>query len=936
MRRAAFFALSLLIASPAFSASGAETPPQTNDIPRVAKDAEDMVLWARYDDAEKELRGKTDEKSLFLLARVYVETGRFEEAEKALLKITGGGPTKTRTVTKRAEILRGRGKLKEAIALLETDKDPKGAEGRDLHLLLGEYRIESGKRSDGNDALMKVLEDYNDGSIKDNDAASLATVARAAHLLRSPKDANRAYNESERADKSRVDTLLARAELFVEKYDPGHAEEVIREALAIAPKRADAHVLLAKVKLDQSLDFDTAEKHVADALATNPKHADAWAVRAGIALRDMDVAGADAAINSGLAINPTHLELLSLRAATRFLADDTPGYEKAKKDVFALNSEFSRFFAIVGQFAEWEHRYDDIVAMMKEATKIDPEDALAWAELGLTEMRSGDEDAGLLSLKKAWSKDRYNVRVFNTLNMYEQQVAINYESAPSGVFKLRYAKDEKAMLERYVPRLLGEAWASMKSRYGFVPKSPVNVELYGSREHFSVRTSGLPNIGIQGVCFGRVIAAMSPKSEAFNWGNVLWHELGHVFAIQLSKNHVPRWFTEGLSEYETIARRPEWQRELDPQLYAALEKNTLPGAVDMNRAFTHATNGEDVTVAYYAASQLMVFTVEAFGMPRVVEAMKLWGLGVRTPDVIQKAFGVSAKDYDARFRAWAMDRLKRFKGQYMFREPPGDLDSAQKAAEKAPQSAEAQTALAFMLIRNRKGKEAKAALDKAFAIDAKHKDAHYIYARLALAEKEAALADSHLAQIADAGGDGYAIAMLRAEIARASDDAGRTRFFLESAHRFDPNQSEPLSALVSMAQEEKRDADLTPLLMKLSIRDQHNPKTWRLLLERLVQAKQWDEVVRVGESAIFVDVHDAKTHVLYGQGLAAKELHESARFEFESATMGNFHGSEKKEVAARAFALLGREESKLGKKDAAQKHRAEALKLDPNCPEAKE
>jgi hypothetical protein len=33
-----------------------------------------------------------------------------------------------------------------------------------------------------------------------------------------------------------------------------------------------------------------------------------------------------------------------------------------------------------------------------------------------------------------------------------------------------------------------------------------------------------------------VITAVSPKKEASNWGLVLWHELGHVFAIQLSKN----------------------------------------------------------------------------------------------------------------------------------------------------------------------------------------------------------------------------------------------------------------------------------------------------------------------------------------------------------------------------------------------------------------
>ena len=64
-------------------------------------------------------------------------------------------------------------------------------------------------------------------------------------------------------------------------------------------------------------------------------------------------------------------------------------------------------------------------------------------------------------------------------------------------------------------------------------------------------------------------------------------EVGHVFAIQESKNHVPRWFTEGLSEYETIIRRPEWAREEDQALYLALRRGVpvitleLPNAAQM-------------------------------------------------------------------------------------------------------------------------------------------------------------------------------------------------------------------------------------------------------------------------------------------------------------------------------------------------------------------
>ncbi len=36
------------------------------------------------------------------------------------------------------------------------------------------------------------------------------------------------------------------------------------------------------------------------------------------------------------------------------------------------------------------------------------------------------------------------------------------------------------------------------------------------------------------------------------------------------QNHVPRWFTEGLAEYETLTERVEWRREQDRELYVSL------------------------------------------------------------------------------------------------------------------------------------------------------------------------------------------------------------------------------------------------------------------------------------------------------------------------------------------------------------------------------
>lgn len=887
--------------------------------------------YAKAEAALAQVKGADEGEAKLALGRAALEQGKYADVERFASAAEANAGLKVRAAALRAEALLAQGRTKDAIKLLEAHKAGKGADVRRVRLLLGDALISIGKRDDADEPLKKILEDYNDDSITKTDAEGNALVGRAAYLLRSAKDANQAFNESERADKKRVETLLWRAELFLDKYDPGHAEEVTKEALSLAPKRADALVFMARVKLDQTLDFGDAEKLVKEALAVNPKHTGAFAVRAGIALRDMDIAGAEKAIAEGLAVHPGHLELLSLRAAARFLDDDPKGFEAAKAKVLALNPQYSEMYSIIGEYAEWEHRYDDIVAMMKEATKLDPDDAKAWAQLGLTMMRGGDEDKGLEALKKGWVKDKFNVRVYNTLNMYEQQVPNQYDLVRDGVFNVRYAKDERAVMERYVPRMLGEAWGSMKARYGFVPTVPVQVELYGSREQFSVRTSGLPNIGIQGVCFGRVVAAISPKAEPFNWGNVLWHELGHVFAIQLSKNHVPRWFTEGLSEYETIARRPEWSRELDPELYQALVGNKLPGAVDMNRAFTHANDASDMTVAYYASSQMLVWTVERFGMAKVVEALKLWGAGKKTPDVIKGAFGVSPEEYDKGFRSWALGRLKRYESQYVFTRKPKPLEETKKEAEAKPKDADAQVDLALSLLASRKGPEAKKVIDAALALDPKSGDARFVAAKLAAMQKDFAGAASHLEAMRAAGKDGYVVHSLLADLAEAKEDKARMRYHLEAAYRWDPSQSEPLKGLYDLANEEKREADAIDALRKLTALEQHDGKAWRMLLEKLVKGKQWDEARRVGEGAVYVDLLGGPTHVLYARALAATGAHDRAIYELDSALASGMKGKD----AASVHALLAASHAALGRKAEATKARDKALELDAENADAK-
>jgi tetratricopeptide (TPR) repeat protein len=347
--------------------------------------------------------------------------------------------------------------------------------------------------------------------------------------------------------------------------------------------------------------------------------------------------------------------------------------------------------------------------------------------------------------------------------------------------------------------------------------------------------------------------------------------------------------------------------------------------------------------------------------------------------VLQRAFGVSPNDYDAKFRAWAMNRMSRYKGQYQFQERPKSVEDAKAAVDKSPKDAKAHAVYALALARSRKMKEAKAELDAALAIDPKQMDAHYIYAKLSLAMHDADAAEKHLTAITAAGGDGYQVRMMLAGIAEAKSDggdddekgggpghgkggpggekgggekggggakgekadkpgaknpkadAGKLRFHLEAAHRYDPSQEEPLKALYDMAVEEKRDADQLELLKKLAFLEQHDHKVMRLLLERLVDQKAWAEVVRTGESGIFVDPFGAPTHTAYARGLAATGRHDKAQFELETALLCN----PKKKEAATVHALLAQEAVAQKKPAEAKKHVDEALRLDPENTEAK-
>jgi tetratricopeptide (TPR) repeat protein len=207
-------------------------------------------------------------------------------------------------------------------------------------------------------------------------------------------------------------------------------------------------------------------------------------------------------------------------------------------------------------------------------------------------------------------------------------------------------------MREYAMPLAQEALKTLSAKYQFTPKGPILVEIFPKHDDFAVRTLGLPGmIGALGACFGRVVSLDSPRVAgrppgSFSWQATLWHEMTHVITLQMSNQRIPRWLTEGISEYEETQARPDWGREMEIPFALALERGKALKLADLNSGFTRP---DTISLAYYEASLLVDHIVETYGQAKLHALVKSYGEGLEGNDAIEKRIGVTLPDLQASF-----------------------------------------------------------------------------------------------------------------------------------------------------------------------------------------------------------------------------------------------------------------------------------------------
>jgi tetratricopeptide (TPR) repeat protein len=885
----------------------------------------DKLVAGDYKAAIAELSkvsGKDRAAARILLARAQLAVGDYAGAEATAAPLAAGKDVDAHLVLD--DVRRATGRNSDARKDLEQlYKDH--PDDRAVRTALAIVRNDQGDLTDAKALFEETIKEFDARTLNLSDAVQLFQLAQAARYTSQYELANDSYRAALKLDPKLTDAGVEWADLFSQKYAAELAGQTLEEVFKVNPNHPDAHAAMADVILDTSYDLAAVHHHLDAAFAVNPHNARALRAKASIEIDQNQWDVAQKTLDDVLKINPQDVEAIAQKATIAWLRDDTATYKALEQQAFAIDRAYAEFYRIVARSAVREHRYVAAIELEKQAIKIKPDSYEAMAGAGLGYLRMGMEKEGLDWLDKAYKGDPYNVRTVNTLNLFERTIPKEYTFEATKDFRIRYHNEEKAALARYLEPTMERAFADMVRRYGFTPKTPVTLELYADKTDYAVRTVGLPDIGALGVCFGQVITAMGPQTGDINWGMVLWHELGHVFAIQLSNSRVPRWFTEGLSEYETLIARPDWRRENDADLYGALANGTMASIGNLNSEFMQP-DPQAVVAAYYQSAVTIEYIAQTYGFPKIVEALKLYGKGLETPDVLQQITGKTIAQLDADFRKYLDIRLAPYAGT--FKLPTHGFDDVTKleiAADAAPKDAKARAYVALGYMYAADVDKASAAAQAALALDPKQPIARYIMAYAAQHNSDAAKAKALFNGLAADGHDSYDLRTRLAEIAKDENNPAEFEKQLCAAKKLDPERSYPFQALAQLYEKQGRMPEALQQLEHFAFLEQMDLGPLKKLVAEYGKLGNWAKVRTYGEMATFINPQDAD--ILMGLGRAYLELGDGAKalFTYETALAINPPPRRPALVhLGRAKALL-----LLGKRADAKAALALAIKTEP-------
>lgn len=680
------------------------------------------------------------------------------------------------------------------------------------------------------------------------DAENLITLGEIALAMGADaKDVQDAFfQRAKRNNPLRPEPQIALGMLALDKRDDKLAADTFRQAADKFPENADIQYGLAAALT--SADSAAAEAALARVFELNPNHIPGLLLQADNLIDGEQYDDAEFMLNRVLSINPVHPQALAYWSALAHLRSDPEAEKSLREEALATWAANPDVDYLIGRELSQKYRFAEGAAHQRQALALDPDFLPAKKQLAEDLLRLGDEAEGWELADAAFAADGYDTAMYNLLNLRDE--LRKYETIEDEQFIVRMAAHEAAVYGPRVIDLLHRARATLCEKYGLELEGQVTVEIFDKPDDFAVRTFGIPGVmGYLGVCFGNVITANSPAAQLnpSSWEAVLWHEFAHVVTLNLTRNKMPRWLSEGISVYEERQANPRWGERLTPAYRELIVGGELTPIGELSSAFLSPKSALHVQFAYFESSLVVEYLVEKFGFESLTAILDDLGKGVYINDAIERHAAPLA-ELETAFAEYVAEHTKSLAPEADWSSPDleellrggnAEADLRQWVADH-PDNIRALTALSMLLMQLERWEDAKPVLIRIMELYPDETGSECAAMRLATAHRKLGEADAErevLTRYAalDADGSAAFLRLIEIETSREDWEAVRTNALRMLA--VNPLVPQPHRALAAAAHELGRPDEAMAAYQALLALQPDDPAELHYQLAQLLESR---------------------------------------------------------------------------------------------------
>jgi Flp pilus assembly protein TadD len=861
-----------------------------------------LLLAGKYEEAieaYEKLADSDPEQAAVGLARAHAATGKREEVARDLAAAVTKNPQSAPLQAETARWALARGDMtladKAAAAALAIDNDQLLA-----RWVQAERLRMTGQLDEANSTYKWFIDFYNAHEV--TDAESLGWIGLgAAQYARWNRISsqfsflvNELYPDALRADPAWWPAHYAAGLLYLEKYNQPEAARELKAALALNPNAAEIHAALARLAV-QNLDVGTARAAIERALEINATEEEALLVRGDILLANFQAAEAVPVFEEAVRLHPSSSVAAGRLAAACAVVDGLPADLAGTRvgrlidNAVAANPHCGDFFASLAGALDQSRRYPDADKYFREAITRMPQLIQPYGDRGVVLMRLGEEVDARQQLDEAYKVDPFNVRVNNMLKVLE--VLDGYALLETEHFVIKFDRGRDEILARYAARYLeDEVFPELCAKFQFTPPGKSQFEIFSRARNtsghgwFSARMIGLPFVHTVGACAGKIVALASPNDmpNKYNWARVLKHEFVHVLNLQQTHFAIPHWYTEALAVGTEGVSRPQVWNEL---LVDRVPKNQLFNLDTINLGFVRPQSGLDWQMAYCQADLYARYMTESYGETALAKMLTAYRDNLDTRAALDREFHVKQEDFERGYLEYVRKVAAGITTQST--EPTETLAALEKLHKSQPNDAAVTARLAASYLARKDYATARKLADAALAAAKPNSQARqqaaYVLARIRLVVGETREALALLEENVDRKSPEPSLLNLLAGLQFKAEHFDQAAELYQVGAEHFPTSAGWLRSLAKVYLAQQNDVKLAEVLVKLA---ELNPDdvTIRLKLGQMaLAAHDFVTAARWGRESLHIDVMDVDIHRLLAEAALGRSQFAEAANEYDVA-----------------------------------------------------